>query len=79
MNRIVAAAGPGRTTKALAVLTVACFWLLPLSPIVAIGAVSLTRDTENGWRRIALTGAALCSVYTIFLAILVASIYLRLT
>ncbi|WP_165219996.1 hypothetical protein [Aquisphaera insulae] len=61
---------PGRTARLLAVLSIACFWLLPFSPLVAIGAVSKTRATSGWPRRLALAGAFLCIAYTILLALL---------
>ena len=50
MSTVVAKAVPGRIAKLLAILSVACFWLIPLSPVVAIGAVSMT-EGASGWSR----------------------------
>jgi hypothetical protein len=47
LNIAVEHAVPKRLAKLLAVLSVAGFWLLPLSSMVAIGAVSMTRG-ESG-------------------------------
>ncbi len=70
MNAVVAGGVPGRIAKLLAVLCVACFWLLPLSPLVAIGAVSMTRGCSHWARRFALTGAVLCMAYTVVMTLL---------
>jgi hypothetical protein len=63
---------PGRVAKWLAVLSVACFWLLPFSPAVAIGAVSTTRGAAGWPRRLAVAGAVLCIAYTMLMALLFA-------
>ncbi|QEH32502.1 hypothetical protein OJF2_09790 [Aquisphaera giovannonii] len=55
---------PGRLARSLAVLSVLCFWLLPFSPAVAIGAVSTTRGASGWTRRLAVAGAWLCVAYT---------------
>jgi hypothetical protein len=52
----------------LAVLSCAAFWLLPFSPFIAMAAVSKTSDACDWSRRTAVTGAVLCSVYTVVLA-----------
>ena len=78
MNTFVADAVPGRLAKLLAVLSVGCFWLLPLSPIVAIGAVSMTKGASNRWRKLAVTGAVLCIVYTVAMALLFIRLYLQI-
>jgi hypothetical protein len=75
---IVSRAVTSRSARLLAVLSVACFWLLPLSPFVAIGAVSMTAGASDWSRKAAVAGAALCSAYTIALALLIVAIYLRL-
>ena len=60
-----------RMAKLLAILSVALFWLLPFSPLVAIGAVSATSDDSRWVRRVAVAGAILCVVYTVTIALLV--------
>ena len=78
MTNVVARAIPGRMAKLLAVLSVACFWLLPLSPIVAIGAVSMTKGASHWSRKLAVTGAVLCIVYTVVMALAVVRLYLAI-
>jgi hypothetical protein len=69
MNTAAAGPIPGRVAKLLAVLSVACFWVLPLSPMVAIGAVSMT-EGASGWpRNLAVAGAVLCVAYTVVMAL----------
>ncbi len=68
MNAAILDEKPGRLAKTLAILSLALFWLLPFSPMVAIGAVSKTRGTTSWARKIAVTGAILCSFYTALLA-----------
>ncbi len=58
-------ARPG--AKFLAVLSVAGFWLLPWSPLVAIGAVRRTEGTAGWPRRVAVAGAGLCTAWTLVL------------
>lgn len=64
MKTVVVGAMPGRMAKLLALLSVACFWLLPLSPVIAIGAVWTTKGSAGQTRNLAVTGAALCIAYT---------------
>ena len=70
MNTVVAGGVPGRVAKLLALLSVACFWLVPLSPMIAIGAVSMTKGATGWARNLAVTGAALCIGYTMVMALL---------
>lgn len=62
----------GRVARAAAVASVVGFWVLPFSPLVAIGAVATTRGASDWSRRAALTGAALCIAYTAVMALLMA-------
>ena len=78
MNMVVEKAMPRRWAKLLAVLSVACFWLLPLSPMVAIGAVSMTRGASGWSRHLAVTGAVLCIAYTVGMALLIVRLYLQI-
>ena len=78
MNTVVGAAAPGRMAKLLAVLSFACFWLLPFSPIVAIGAVYLTTGACGWSRNLAVTGAVLCMVNTVVMAVVVVRLYLQI-
>ena len=75
MNTVVARAVPGRMAKLLAVLSVACFWLLPLSPLVAIGAVSMTEGASDWPRKLAMTGAVLYIVHTVVMALVIVCLY----
>jgi hypothetical protein len=68
----------GRAAKVLAVLSVAGFWALPVSPVVAIGAVKLTEGTAGWARKAAVAGALLCVAYTTALAVLCARLYLSI-
>jgi predicted lysophospholipase L1 biosynthesis ABC-type transport system permease subunit len=78
MNAIVGEPLPGRMAKLLSVLSLACFWLLPLSPIIAISAVSLTRRASGWPRNFAVTGAVLCIAYTVIMALIVVRLYLQI-
>jgi hypothetical protein len=78
MNSDVANVVPGRAVKLLTVLSVAFFWLLPFSPMVAIGAVSMTKGACGRWRKLAVTGAALCTAYTVAMALLFLRVYLQI-
>jgi hypothetical protein len=79
VNTVVDKAMPGRLAKVLAVLSVACFWLLPLSPMVAIGAVSLTKGASGWSRNLAVTGAILCIAYTVAMALLITRLCLQIS
>ncbi len=61
-----------RMAKLLAILSVALFWLLPLSPMIAIGAVSMTKGASCWSRKFAVMGATLCIAYTVLMALLIA-------
>ena len=78
MNAIVGEALPGRMAKLLAVLSLACFWILPLSPIIAISAVSLTSQASDWPRNFAVTGAVQCIAYTVIMALIVVRLYLQI-
>jgi hypothetical protein len=78
MSTPVTEATPGRITKLLAILSLACFWVLPFSPLVAIGAVSMTKGASGWWRNLAVTGAVLCTAYTVVMALLVLGLYLQI-
>jgi len=56
---------PGWIAKLLAVLSVACFWMVPCSPILSIAAVSITKGSLGWPRKLAVTGAVLCTIYTL--------------
>jgi ABC-type sulfate transport system permease subunit len=78
MSTSVTEAAPGRITKLLAILSLACFWVLPFSPLVAIGAVSMTKGTSGWSRNLAVTGAVLCTAYTIVMALITLGLYLQI-
>jgi hypothetical protein len=71
-----AKATPGLAAKALAVLCLAGFWVLPFGPLAAIGAVRTTEGSAGWARKAALAGAALCSAHTLATAALIARLYL---
>jgi|GEM_PF-3231057 hypothetical protein len=64
--------------KVLAILSVVCFWLLPVSPFLAMTAVSGTERTTGWPRNFAVSGAILCTVYTLLLGSWILFVYLRL-
>lgn len=47
MNTVVAGDVPGRSEKLLVLLSVACFGLLTVSPMIAIGPVSMTKGASR--------------------------------
>jgi hypothetical protein len=77
MNDVVDSAVPGPMAKLLAILSVAFFWLLPVSPMVAIGAVSMTRGATGWSRHLAVTGAVLCIAYTVLVALVTGHLAVR--
>jgi ABC-type sulfate transport system permease subunit len=77
MNTAVAGGVPGRLARLLSLLSVACFWLLPLSPMIAIAAVSMTKGVSGWSRKLAVTGAALCIAYTVVMACLTIRVALQ--
>ena len=70
MNAESTVVHPGRVTKALAVFSVATFWLLPFSPFVAMAAILQTKNSVGWPRRLSVTAAVLCSIFTVAYAIL---------
>ena len=77
MITVVAPAMPGRMAMLLAILSVACFWLVPFSPMIAIGALRTTKGTSGQSRNLAVTGAALCIAYTVIMGLLVVRLALQ--
>lgn len=57
-----------RLAQFLALLSVATFWLVPLSPFVALASVFATKDSNEWSNRVARAGAVLCAVWTVVLA-----------
>jgi hypothetical protein len=55
----------GIVTKALALCSIATFWMIPFSPFVAMAAVVRTKHTVGWPRRLSVTAAVLCSVFTV--------------
>ena len=70
MNPESSVVHPGCVTKALAVCSVATFWLLPFSPFIAMVAVVRTKHSVGWPRRLSVAAAVLCSVFTISYAIM---------
>ncbi|WP_435020078.1 hypothetical protein TA3x_001634 [Tundrisphaera sp. TA3] len=70
MNAEAVNAVPSRIAGLLSVLSVLGFWILPFSPLVAIGAVATTRGTSGRTRRLAVAGASLCIAHTALMAAL---------
>lgn len=66
---------PSRLGTLLAVLSVATFWLLPLSPFIAMVAVSANNNSTNCIRRVSVVGAILCALFTIASASWIAFAY----
>lgn len=79
MNTGVSEGVPRRVAKLLAVLSVAFFWLLPLSPMISIGAVSMTKGASGWSRNLAVTGAALCIAYTVVMALVIVRLALQVS
>jgi hypothetical protein len=78
MNAVGAETRLGRLARLLAILSLACFWLLPFSPIIAIKAVSMTNGASGWPRHLAVTGAFLCIAYTTIMALFVIGLYLQI-
>jgi len=78
MNPESSVVHPGCVTKALAVCSVATFWLLPFSPFIAMAAVVRTKHSVGWPRRLSVAAAVLCSVFTVTCAIMlfVVTIYI---
>ncbi len=70
MNTISVAAPTGIVGKILAVFCMAIFWLLPLSPFVAIAALATTRHSVGWPRTLAKTGAVLTVLWGVMFAAL---------
>jgi hypothetical protein len=58
--------------RLLAVLSVGFFWVLPVSPLVALAALRATKGSpRTPHRKLAVAGAILSSVFTVFVAAVV--------
>ncbi len=62
----------GRGARVLAIASIAGFWVLPFSPLLAIGALVGTEKSVGWPRRVAVAGAGLCSAYTLAMGLGVA-------
>lgn len=66
------------STQILAFLSIVGFWLLPFSPFVSMLALARS-ERDRGWtRRLAVSGAVLCAVYTVALGSWILFVYFRL-
>jgi len=66
-----------RLAVCLGLLSLGTFWLMPVAPILALAAVSCTRNT-TGWGRTLAVSAAVCgAAYTIALAIVFVGMIVR--
>lgn len=61
---------PGFIAKTLALLSLATFWLLPVSPFVAICAVVQTKGSAGWPRKFSVAAAVLCSLFTVSVAVM---------
>ena len=64
------ATAPGWIARLLAVLSVACFWMIPFSPVLAIGGLLTTKGSLEWSRKLAVAGAVLSTVWTLMAAAL---------
>jgi hypothetical protein len=69
MNASIRIAVRLHLAQLLALLSVATFWLVPLSPFVALAAVCATKSSNEWSNLVARTGAILCVVWTVVLAV----------
>jgi hypothetical protein len=60
---------PNVAQRVLPVLATVFFWLLPVSPFLAIVALSKTRSSTGWPRKLARTAAYLCIGYTALLSV----------
>ena len=56
---------PGLVTKALAVCSIATFWMIPFSPFVTMAALVRTKNTVGWPRRLSVAATLLCSLFTV--------------
>jgi hypothetical protein len=78
MNPKLTVVHPGCVTKALAVFSAAAFWLLPVSPFIAMAAVVRTKHSQGWPRKLSVAAAVLCSVYTVAFAIMLFSVTIHI-
>jgi hypothetical protein len=65
MDPDLTAVRPGLVTKALAVCSIATFWMIPVSPFVTMVALVRTKHTVGWPRRLSVAAAVLCSAFTV--------------
>ncbi len=70
MNPESSVVHPGWVTKAIAVCSIATFWLLPFSPFITIAAVVRTKHSAGWPRRLSVAAAVPCSVFTVTYSII---------
>lgn len=58
----------GLATNALAIVSIATFWVLPFAPFIAMAALHRTKSTTGWARRVSVAAAVLCSAHTLALA-----------
>jgi hypothetical protein len=71
MNALSIRTAPDWVAKSLAVLSVAFFWVLPWSPLLAIAALLATSQTREWPRKVAMTGTVLSASLTLAAAIVI--------
>lgn len=54
--------------KILAILSIATFWAIPFAPFLTIAALKRTKGSNDWTRRLSVSAAILCSLYTITIA-----------
>jgi hypothetical protein len=69
MDNSIEAKPVGIVGKALALFSVAAFWLIPISALMSIAAVLSTRRAPGWPRTLARTGAILATVWTLLFAV----------
>jgi len=68
MNSESTTMSPNVATKALAILSLGTFWLIPYSPLITIAALVRTKHSTGWPRRLVVAAAVLCSIYNLALA-----------
>ena len=61
----------------LSVVSLGVFWLMPVSPFLAMAAVSTTKNTTGWARTLAVLAAILCTAYGFILAMLFGVMIIR--
>ncbi|MBX3423732.1 MAG: hypothetical protein KF752_19415 [Pirellulaceae bacterium] len=68
MNPDSSAVRQSFSAKFLAVFSLATFWAIPFAPLVIIAALSKSKNSTGWVRRLSVSAAIVCSVYTIAIA-----------